>query len=61
MFIIRNRWFSNKINKDDSLINSEEDGSSILSKSGKVDYDESDDYMKNFKLNYRLIYKIYKL
>ena len=61
MFIVRNRWFSNKINKDDSLINSEEDGSSILSKSGKVDYDESDDYMKNFKLNYRLIYKIYKL
>ena len=57
MFIKRNKWFSNKPNKEDSLINSEEDGSSILSKSGRVDYDESDDYMKNFKLNYKLIYK----
>ena len=52
IFIVKNKLLWNRNLKNESLTSEENDHSSILSNSGKIDYDESDDFMKNFKLNY---------
>ena len=52
IFIVKNKLLWNRNLKNESLTSEENDHSSILTNSGRIDYDESDDFMKNFKLNY---------